>query len=108
MKRCGREHSSKRKRTHVRCVPGSHHLREGFMKTRVLIMLAATAGTLLLAGAASADGARSDVTLTFTDNEPIGGIAIPVINPDDPDTFSGAVSSKVKDCLANRTVTVYK
>jgi hypothetical protein len=50
---------------------------------------------------------KTGVTILFTDNE-ASPIEIPVLIPDDPDTFSGTVTSANGKCEAKRTVTVYK
>jgi hypothetical protein len=50
---------------------------------------------------------KTGVTIAFTEEEP-SPIEIPVLIPDDPDYFSGSVTSANAKCEAKRTVTVYK
>ncbi len=63
-------------------------------------------GSSAVAVPASAHSATypTDVAMTFDDREPL----IPVVQPDEPDTFSGQLSSPRDRCEAGRLVRVYR
>jgi hypothetical protein len=65
-------------------------------------------GFVLSGQAASGHRARfaTEVTAAFTDKEPV--LPIPVVFTDEPDTFSGAVSSPRAACLVRRSLRVWK
>jgi hypothetical protein len=77
-------------------------------RIRTASLLVVAVGSMILAGTAhGASGAKTTSTIAFTDNESLLPVAIPVVSPDDPDTFDGTVSSSTK-CKAGRTVKVFK
>ncbi len=73
---------------------------------KTVATLFAVIGSLAIASPASAHTATypTEVEMTFEDREPL----IPVVQPDQPDTFDGQVSSPRARCESGRLVRVFR
>jgi hypothetical protein len=76
-------------------------------RIRTASLLVIVAGSLVMTANAQGAAAKTTTTIVFTDNESLSPVPIPVIAPDDPDTFTGTISSTTA-CKAARKVKVFK